>query len=83
MIECLKAEGGYLCSTDEREKLRQYMWPDGSHLNRDIVARPATFIAEQAIVPASLIMFYGNWGLAKSKSMTVQSPSIVVTTSYR
>jgi sulfoacetaldehyde dehydrogenase len=48
MIECLKAEGGYLCSTDEREKLRKYMWPDGIHLNRDIVARPATFIAEQA-----------------------------------
>ena len=48
MIECLKAEGGYLCSTDERETLRKYMWPDGTHLNRDIVARPATFIAEQA-----------------------------------
>jgi len=48
MLECLKAEGGYLCSTDEREKLRKYMWPDGSHLNREIVARPATFIAEHA-----------------------------------
>jgi sulfoacetaldehyde dehydrogenase len=48
MIECLKAEGGYLCSTDERETLRKFMWPDGTHLNRDIVARPATFIAEQA-----------------------------------
>jgi sulfoacetaldehyde dehydrogenase len=48
MIDCLKAEGGYLCSTDEREKLRKYMWPDGSHLNRDIVARPATFIAAHA-----------------------------------
>jgi sulfoacetaldehyde dehydrogenase len=48
MIEALKSEGGYLCKTDEREKLRKYMWPDGRHLNRDIVARPATFIAEQA-----------------------------------
>lgn len=48
MIEALKSEGGYLCSTDEREKLRQYMWPDGKHLNRDIVARPATFLAEHA-----------------------------------
>ena len=26
----------------------QYMWPDGIHLNRDIVARPATVIAENA-----------------------------------
>ncbi len=48
MIEALKAEGGYLCSNDEREKLRQYMWPDGKHLNRDIVAKPAAFIAEHA-----------------------------------
>jgi sulfoacetaldehyde dehydrogenase len=48
MIEALKAEGGYLCSTDERETLRKYMWPDGKHLNRDIVARPATDIAQKA-----------------------------------
>lgn len=48
MIEALKAEGGYLCSDEEREKLRQYMWPDGKMLNRDIVAKPALYIAEQA-----------------------------------
>jgi sulfoacetaldehyde dehydrogenase len=48
MIEALKAEGGYMCDTEEREKLRQYMWPDGVHLNREIVARPAAFIAENA-----------------------------------
>jgi len=48
MIEALKSEGGYMCDTEEREKLRQYMWPDGVHLNREIVARPATFIAENA-----------------------------------
>ena len=48
MIAALKSEGGYLCSTEEREKLRQYMWPDGEHLNRDIVAQPVTFIAENA-----------------------------------
>ncbi len=48
MLKALEAEGGYFCNTDEREKLRTYMWPDGSHLNRDIVARPARFIAENA-----------------------------------
>jgi sulfoacetaldehyde dehydrogenase len=48
MIECLKAEGGYLCSTKEREKLRSYMWPDGKMLNREMVARPAVWIAEHA-----------------------------------
>ena len=46
MIAALKAEGGYLCTTEEREKLRQTMWPDGKRLNRDIVARPATHIAQ-------------------------------------
>jgi len=48
MLEALKNEGGYLCSTEEREKLRSYMWPDGKHLNRDIVAKNVSFIAEQA-----------------------------------
>ncbi len=48
MIDCLKAEGGYLCTTDEREKLRSLMWPDGKALNRKIVARTATHIAEMA-----------------------------------
>jgi sulfoacetaldehyde dehydrogenase len=48
MIECLKAEGGYLCTSSEREKLRSLMWPDGKTLNRKIVARTATHIAELA-----------------------------------
>jgi sulfoacetaldehyde dehydrogenase len=48
MIECLKKEGGYLCSTAERETLRTCMWPDGKTLNRDIVARSAKFIADLA-----------------------------------
>ncbi len=47
MIDCLKAEGGYLCNTEEQEKLRAFMWPDGKALNRDIVAKPALWIAEQ------------------------------------
>ena len=48
MLECFVDQGGYMCSTEEREKLRAYMWPDGKHLNRDIVAKPAMWIAEQA-----------------------------------
>ncbi len=48
MIAALKAEGGYLCSTAEREILRKTMWPDGHTLNRDVVARPAPYIAELA-----------------------------------
>jgi len=48
MIAALKAEGGYLCSTEEREKLRTYYWSDGKHLNRDVVAKSASYIAEHA-----------------------------------
>jgi sulfoacetaldehyde dehydrogenase len=48
MIECLKKEGGYLCSTAERETLRKCMWPDGKTLNRDVVAHNAKFIADLA-----------------------------------
>lgn len=48
MIEALKQEGAYLCNTEEREKLRRTMWPDGRTLNRDIVAQPAKKIAKMA-----------------------------------
>lgn len=48
MLENLKAEGGYLCTTEERERLRTTMWPDGKTLNRDIVARPVKVIADMA-----------------------------------
>jgi sulfoacetaldehyde dehydrogenase len=48
MLACLAAEGGYLCSIEERERLRSYMWPDGGILNRDLVAKPAMWIAERA-----------------------------------
>ncbi len=44
-IENLKKEGGYLCSAEEKEKLRKVMWPDGSHLNKEIVAQPILKIA--------------------------------------
>lgn len=48
MIAALKAQGGYLCSTEEREILRKTMWPDGHSLNREIVAKSAAFIADLA-----------------------------------
>ncbi len=48
MIENLKAEGGYLCSMEEKEKLRKVMWPDGTHLNKDIVAQAPSKIAKMA-----------------------------------
>lgn len=52
MIDALKSEGGYLCNTEDREKLKNCMWPDGVHLNRDIVAKPAIYIAGKAGIDA-------------------------------
>ena len=48
MIDLFKTEGGYMCNTEEQEKLRTFMWPDGKMLNRDIVAKTAPFIAKNA-----------------------------------
>ncbi len=45
MLESLKTVGGYWCSEEERVKLQQTMWPDGVHLNKDIVAQPVMKIA--------------------------------------
>ncbi len=48
MINALKSEGGYMCNTEEREKVRKALWPDGKTLNRDIVGTPAQHIAQVA-----------------------------------
>lgn len=48
MVENLKAQGGYWCSEAEREQLKQTMWPDGVHLNKEIVAQPVMKIARLA-----------------------------------
>lgn len=47
-IEKLKGTGGYLCSAEEKEKLRKAMWPDGKHLNKKIVAQSPEVIAKIA-----------------------------------
>ena len=44
----LQTDGGYLCNAEEKAKLQTTMWPDGVHLNRDIVAQPGNRIAEMA-----------------------------------
>ncbi len=48
MLENLKAVGGYWCDEEERARLQQTMWPDGLHLNKDIVAQPVEKIANMA-----------------------------------
>ena len=45
MVEELKKVGGYFCSPEERAALKKAMWPDGVHLNKEIVAQPVEKIA--------------------------------------
>ena len=52
MVERFAEYGGYLCSPDEKQRLRQVMWPDGEHLSREVVGQPALKIAELAGIPA-------------------------------
>ena len=48
-LECLKAEGAYLASAEEKDKFQKAIWPDGGHvLNRDIVTQPASRIGQIA-----------------------------------
>ena len=55
MVEQLQSRGGYFCKGGERATLRAYLWPDGTHLNRDVPGRAARVIAQAAglAVPAS------------------------------
>jgi sulfoacetaldehyde dehydrogenase len=46
-LEALRREGGYLLSGDERQRLRELMWPNGK-LSPDVIAQPPEAIAARA-----------------------------------
>ncbi len=52
MVERFAEYGGYLCSPEEKKRLRQVMWPDGEHLSREVVGQPALKIAGLAGIQA-------------------------------
>lgn len=50
-LEALKAEGGYLCTPEEHDKIQKAIfpeWPKNHVINRDIVAKPIDVIADIA-----------------------------------
>lgn len=71
MISELKRQGGYLCDEIERERLRGVMWPDGVHLNKDIVAQPIEKIAglAQIEIPAGT-----NFLMVEGKVISEDNP---------
>ena len=48
MVESFKKHGGYFCNAEEKKRLLNVLWPDGVHLNKDIVAQSAKKIAGMA-----------------------------------
>lgn len=71
MITELKKQGGYLCDDSEREKLKKTMWPDGVHLNKDIIAQPVVKIASLAgiNIPEGI-----KFLMAEGKDLSSQNP---------
>ncbi|KJS05199.1 MAG: aldehyde dehydrogenase [Gammaproteobacteria bacterium BRH_c0] len=47
LLEKLQAQGGYLCSPEEKQKLQAIIWEDG-HISSRIVAQPSTTLAGMA-----------------------------------
>jgi sulfoacetaldehyde dehydrogenase len=51
MLRNFEELGGYLCSPEEKERLRKVMWPDDAHISKDVVGQPASKIAQLAGIP--------------------------------
>lgn len=81
-VQKLEAVGGYLCNEEEREKLQQGMWPDGVHLNKDVVAQPAQTIAKIAGIDLpegkSFLMVHGK-AIGPQDPFSAEKLSVVIT----
>lgn len=71
-IAALRKVGGYLCSADEKEKVRETLWVDG-HLNRHVIAKDASVFAE--------VCGLGN-GSAGSKFFMVEEGAVDPTSKF-
>ena len=67
MLEKLQRKGGYVCSEEEKAKLRTALWDDELHINTAMVAQPVDKIAAIAgITPPADTQFFivleDGWG---------------------
>jgi len=78
----LEEAGGYLCSEKERAKLQQGMWPDGVHLNKEIIAQSAQKIAEIAGIDLpegkTFLMVHGK-AIGPTDAFSREKLSVVIT----
>ena len=47
LLDKLQAEGGYMCNSEEKQRLQALIWEEG-HINSKIVAQPASVLAAMA-----------------------------------
>ncbi|MCT4621736.1 MAG: aldehyde dehydrogenase family protein [Marinisporobacter sp.] len=81
LMKALKAEGGYLTSKEEKEKLQKILWVDG-HLNSKIVAQSPQTIADLAGVELPedrKFMMVEEVGAGKDYPFSGEKLSVVVT----
>jgi sulfoacetaldehyde dehydrogenase len=82
LLKALRGEGGYLVNAEEKAKLQEAMWPDGSHLNTKIVAQPASAIAQVAGIKISSdhsFFIVEETGVGKAHPFSGEKMSVVVT----
>jgi len=53
MIAEMKALGSYMCTSEEKARLREVMWPGGGRLSMKIITKPASVISELAELPVN------------------------------
>ena len=82
LVAALEAEGGYLCSADEKAKLQKAMWPDGHTLNRAVVAQPAATIASIAgidLPEGKCFLFVEETGFGSDYPFSGEKLTVVMT----
>lgn len=81
MMKLLQEEGGYLVNPEEKEKLQRAMWVDG-HLSREIVAKPASRIAQEAgfsIPEEAAFLLVEETGIGAQYPFSGEKMSVVLT----
>lgn len=81
LIQALKEEGGYLTSSQEKEKVQAALWVDG-HLNREVIAQSAQKIAQVAkldIGQDRTFIMVEEQGMGKDYPFSGEKLSVVLT----
>jgi len=82
LLEALRSEGGYLTSKEEKQALQKTMWAAPKVINREIVAQPATKIAEIAgftIPEDRTFLMVEEQGVGKDYPFSGEKLSVVLT----